>query len=197
MEISGDFRSLEVSESFKTSSCREISVKGCKLTFVADNLAYQSVLGFTEMLSPGFCCEICLTEQKDFKFYRRETTSSLRKPEETAKIATDVVQGKIVMGRKRLCLHRTKSFDPCRNITAELQHDILEGGLGYTIKLVLTKLVEGKVGSFFEINRKINSFGYGIDNRSKPSEIDDFIFKNEKDHSLKQKASQMFALYRF
>ena len=197
MEISRDIISLEVCESFKTSSGREISVKGCKLTFVADNLAYHSVLGFTEKFSSGFCCEICLTEQKDFKFYRRETTSSLRNPDETAKIATDVVHGKIVMGIKRLCLLRTKNFDPYRNLTADLQHDILEGGLGYTIKLVLTKLVEGKVVSLFEINRRINSFGYGIDKTSKPSEIDEVKFKNEKDHSLKQKASQMFALYRF
>ena len=197
MEISRDIRSLEVCESFKTSSGHEISVKGCKLTFFADNLAYHSVLGCTEKFSSGFCCEICLTEQKDFKFYRRETTSSLRNPDQTAKIATDVVHGKIVMGIKRLCLLRTKNFDPYRNLTADLQHDILEGGLGYTIKLVLTKLVEGKVVSLFEINRRINSFGYGIDKTSKPSEIDEVKFKNEKDHSLKQKASQMFSLYRF
>ena len=135
-EISRDSRSLEVCESFKTSSGRKISVKGCKLTFVDDILAYHSVLGFTEKFSSVFCCEICLTEQKDFKFYRRETTPSLRNPDETAKIATPVVQGKIFMGRKRLCLLRTKSFDPYWNLIAVLQNDILEGGLGYRIKLV-------------------------------------------------------------
>ena len=171
-------------------------MKGFRLTLVADSLAYHSFLGFTEKFSSGFCWEICLTEQKDFKLYRRETTSSLRNPDVSAKIATDVVQRKIVMGIKRFCLLWTKSFDPHRNLTSDLQHDILEGGLGYTINLVFTKLVEAEIVSLFEINRRINSFDYGIDKKSKP-EIDEVKFKNEKDHSLKQKASQMFALFRF
>ena len=59
----------------------------------------------------------------------KETTSSQRNPDECAKIATDVAHGKIVMGIKRLCLLRTKNFEPYRNLTADLQHDILEGGL--------------------------------------------------------------------
>ena len=100
------------------------------------------------------------------------------------------------MGTKRLCLLRRKSFDPCRNLTANLEHDILEGWLGYTIKLVLTKLVEAKVVRLFKINRRINSVGYGNDKTSKNSEIQEVKFKTEQDHSLKQQASQMFALYR-
>ena len=107
-------------------------------------------------------------------------------------MATEVVLGKFVKGIKRLCLLRTKSFDPYRNLTADLQHDKLEGGLSYTIMLVLTKLVEGKNVRFFEINRRNNSFGYGIDKTSKLSEIHEVKFKSEKDHSLKQKAFYRF-----
>ena len=54
---------------------------------------------------------------------------------------------------------QTKSFDPHRNLTADSQHDIPEGGLGYPNKLLLTKLVEIKVVRLFEIICKINVFG--------------------------------------
>ena len=170
---------------------------GCKLTFVADNPAYHSVLGSTKKFSSGFWCKIRLTEQNDVKFYRRETTSSLRNPDLSAKIATDVVHRKIVMEMKRLCLLWTKSFDSYRVFTADLQHDIMESGLYYRNKLVLTKLVGAKVVGVFEIIRRINSFGYGIGKTSKPSEIDKVKITNEKDQSLKQKASHLFSLYQF
>ena len=112
-------------------------------------------------------------------------------------MTTDAVHGKIVMGLKRLCLLRTNFFYPYRKLTAKVQHDKLEGGLGHTIKLVLKELVEAKVVNLFQVKRSINSSGYGIDRTGKISEIKEVKFNNEKDDSLKQKASQMFARYRF
>ena len=57
-ELFHDISSLEVCESFKTSSGRAISVKGCKLTLSADNLACSSVLGLTKMFWSGFVAKL-------------------------------------------------------------------------------------------------------------------------------------------
>ena len=67
-EFSRDIR-LETCEGFKISSGRQISVRGCKLTFVADNLAYHSVIGCTEKFSSCDFAEIVSQNQRTSNFF--------------------------------------------------------------------------------------------------------------------------------
>ena len=150
--ISSDLETLEQPFSITTTSGRVLHVDSCYISFVADNLAYHAVMGFSESFSSGHCCEKCLVQPKDFKFHREKTPSIIRDPKATDECAKNNLTGKIVLGIKKPCLLRTNTFNLYHNNTVDIQHNLLEGGVGYTIKTVLRTLVAGKFFSVSELN---------------------------------------------
>ena len=114
------------------------------MNFVADNLAYHAVFGFVESFSKGSCCEKCTTPQSDFASVFEENVAKLRTPESCRKDVA--VKGS---GVKNLCSLETSFFDPYKNFTADLHHDIFQGGLMHTVKIVLHNLIF--VSGFFTL----------------------------------------------
>ena len=65
-------------------------------------------------------------------------------------------------------------------------HDILEGCLEYEVKELLKYLIQAKLITVNELNKRIEAFPYGYsDAKNNPSIISDKTLKSQ-DHSLKQ-----------
>ena len=165
--ITNDLKKLENGITFATKSGKSLTVKANRLSFVADNLAYHSVFGFNENFSGGLCCEKCTVPQSKFKETFEEKVQELRS---AASCLNDV--GVTGSGVKSLCRLKTSFFEPYDNFTADLHHDIFQGGLMHTVKLVLNNLIfESGYLSLQDLNSWINWFNYGRDVDGKPSEF--------------------------
>ena len=76
-------------------------------------------------------------------------------------------------GVKRKCYLETSYFSSYWNWTTDIQHDLFEGGVQYTVKLVLHQLVVvQKIFSCDMLNYRLNSFAYAREKDGKPTEID-------------------------
>ena len=63
-----------------TRSGKEFILFGNGMTFVADNLAYNAVMGFNEIFSAGSCCSKCVIPQSMFIERHEECFDELRTP---------------------------------------------------------------------------------------------------------------------
>lgn len=174
-KISLELDSLRCGVEVTTRGNQKWLIRGAAASFVADNLAYHAVFGFTENFSSGRPCEKCTIEQKFFKKNYVENLRKNRSSISIEKIVTDINNGTHqrlpFRGVNRACALRTADFDPYENMTVDLQHDIFEGVAQYTIKCVLKHLIRSKYFTALELNRRLNAFYYGMDNDGKPSEM--------------------------
>ena len=63
-----------------TRSGKEFILFGKGMTFVADNLAYNAVMGFNESFSAGSCYSKCVIPQSMFKDRQEECFDELKTP---------------------------------------------------------------------------------------------------------------------
>ena len=84
-------------------------------------------------------------------------------------------------------LNTSRFFHVTEGLAPDIMHDVLEGCLQYEVKELLKYFVlDQKLISFAELNRKIESFPYGyIDSPNKPIPIMSTSLTSS-DHSLKQ-----------
>ena len=165
--ITNDLVKLENGISITTKNGKVLKIKAKKMSFVADNLAYHAVFGFNENFSSGMCCEKCFVPQSKFKQVFEEDAEKLRSP---ASCISNV--GVAGSGMKSVCRLKTSFFEPYENFTVDLHHDIFQGSLMHTVKLVLNSLIfELGFLSLQDLNSRINWFNYGRDIDGKPSEF--------------------------
>ena len=189
--ISEDLKQLEKGMKILTRSGKEFILFGKGMTFVADNLAYNAVMGFNESFSAGSCCSKCVIPQSMFKDRHEECFDELRTPSrciENFELKCN--------GVRRVCELKTNFFNPYENFTGDLHHDIFQGGLMHTLRVVLNDLIPDYL-TINDLNYRINHFGYGRDIDGKPSEISYDRVKDKSAGHFKQKYDQMFTLFRF
>ena len=120
----------------------KITITGAQLSIVVDNAEYHLALAFVKSLSKAFCCERCLTSVDDFNGHFDQSKCLLRsfksftKNVEKAQLNRRPSKG--VRAKSHL---ETKNFSAYRNWTADIQHDLFEGGTQYTLKLVIHNLI--------------------------------------------------------
>ena len=110
LEISRDIKPLEVCESFKTSSDREVPVKGSKLTFVAGNLAITVSLALQRNSRLVFVPKFVLRNKRTSKVIAEKLHSHSGTQTTVPKSQQMWFTEKIVIGLKRSCLLRTKKI---------------------------------------------------------------------------------------
>lgn len=97
-------------------------------------------------------------------------------------------------------LHASKYFLCTSNPSFDLLHDVLKGVGEMELKLVINHFVHSPEYDLTlnEFNQRINMFTYGKDEiKNKPSSnFSDSSLKNLTDHSLSQKAAQVWCLLR-
>jgi len=97
-------------------------------------------------------------------------------------------------------LHSSCNFRLYNNWVLDILHDLFEGIVEYTLKLVLNQfIIVRKLCTIEDLNRRIHSFVYGLtDVRNKPSSnFTSDALKNVANHTLKQKGAQVWCLLRF
>ena len=172
--ISKDLESLEEPFNVVTDEGTKITITGGQFTFVADNAEYHSALGFVKSFSKSFCCERCLTTVDDFNKHFDQSKCLLRSFKSFKKnVEKAEFNRQPSKGVRAKCHIETKYFSAYRNWTADIQHDLFEGGTQYTLKLVIHDLiVSRKVISIDILNYRLQSFAYGREIDGKPTEID-------------------------
>ena len=101
-----------------------------------------------------------------------------------------------INGVKTFCFLQTDHFDPYKNFTCDLHHDIFQGSLMNIIRVVSNDLVPECL-SVNILSSRINNFGYGRDIDGKPSELDFDRIKDKSQGHFREKYDQMFTLYCF
>ena len=67
----------------------------------------------------------------------------------------------------------------------DVMHDLLEGYVPYTMKLMLNKLLDEKLFTLEQLNNTISHFNYGNDMRNRPNVLSTKVLSSG-DHSLNQ-----------
>lgn len=86
----------------------------------------------------------------------------------------------------RCALNTLKYFHVCNfGLPPDMMHDLLEGYVPYTMKLMLRKMLDGKLFTLEQLNNIIIHFNYGTDGRNKPNVLNSKVLSSA-DHSLNQ-----------
>ena len=173
-KISEDLKKLERPFNVLTKGGSTISVLGAHFSFVADNAEYHSALDFVKNFAKGFCCERCFVSAENFSNYLIESSCPIRKVSSFERhLQRAQSTQRPSKGVKGKCYLETSYFSSYRNWTKDIQHDLFEGGVQYTVKLVLHQLVVvQKIFSCEKLNYRLNSFAYAREKDGKPTEID-------------------------
>ena len=177
-------------------------VRGSLAIVSADGLAAHSLFGF---LSPSAnkLCRLCLASRQDiqtkFCLDDFELRSEIQHDQEVLMCPRDATLCRESAVRRSCILNESRYFHVTTNFVFDAMHDFLEGICPYEVKLLLkTFIFDKKLLTLETLQRRIRYFKYGFTERkNKPSDtIDGRILNNVQEHSLKQKAMQMWCLVR-
>lgn len=146
-------------------------VKPKLLQAVGDNLALNTVLGFTSSFSANFFCRYCKTHKSDT---RRQTVENIALLRTQENVDADIEQGDLSQtGLHRSCaLNRLSYYHVSHNKAPDLMHDFLEGILPFELKIVIGELVKQGRFTTDEMNDRIQAFSYGkTEQANRPSPI--------------------------
>ncbi|XP_033229640.1 uncharacterized protein LOC117181182 [Belonocnema kinseyi] len=100
--------------------------------------------------------------------------------------------------RSDCCLEDSRNFKVSQNKIFDGMHDILLGIGPMTLKLIIHHFVfEERLFSVHYLNGRIFAYSYGrLERKNKPPNLNHNNIRNVKDHSLSQKAMQMWCFLR-
>lgn len=198
-----ELKKLESDEGviINVNQSKSFKVRGSIAMVSADNLGANSLFGFVESFGANKPCRVCTGTKHDFQRKFTEDDFQLRSEEEHNEHVQALLinpQSCAESGVKRPCiLNTSRYFHVTKNFCPDVMHDILEGVAPMEVKLVLKELI--LIEDLFtleQLNFKILSHSYGFaDDKNKPSPIMHHTLTSS-DHSLKQRAAQMWCLLR-
>lgn len=161
---------------------------------VGDNLAVNSVLGFSSGFTANYFCRECRSHRNECQTQVVEKKDDLRTKQN---FAEDLLIGNLTLTgvATNSSLNTLSYFHVVDNSTFDIMHDLLEGVVPLTVKLVLKELIDEEAFSLEELNSRIVSFSYGfVDKQNCPTPITMSSLMNPKGSSG-QKAAQMNCLF--
>ena len=132
---------------------------------VGDNLALNTVLGFTTSFSANYFCRFCKTKKVDTHQQVEEDETSLRTQNS---IDDDIARANL----SDTGLHRSSKlnnltyYHVADNLAPDIMHDFHEGLLAIELKLLIAELVSQRRFQLHELNARIQSFSYGFTEQS-------------------------------
>lgn len=162
--------------------------------FIGDNLAANTVPGFSKGFNALHSCRFCLTATKNFNSVFEESSCVKRTKDSLEK---HVIQGDVsssgVSGPSALMF--LQNADTLDIMATDVAHDILEGTFEYDFGLVLHQLIyQDKYFTLDELNSRIDKFNYGKNeknNRPLPIRAKQIEAKH-----IKMSAGEAFTLIR-
>lgn len=124
-----------------------------------DNLALNSILGFSPGFNHNYFCRICKTK-KTISLLPFSATGEIRNPENYEKDLTDTYQNTGV--REKSPLNKIPSFHVTKNFSSDLMHDCFEGVIKYGMVSSVKYFIEDK--KYFDLptlNKRMKFFNYG------------------------------------
>lgn len=194
------YRLIEVLNDLDTSGIEIVTKHGKKKIFlslaliVGDNLALNSVLGFSRSFSANHFCRICKTDKELSKTLFEEETDKLRTFENYMDdVNLDDTYSTGI--RENSIFNNINNYHVTQNIYADILHDMLEGVLNYDFCHIILLFFKNKSFDLELLNiRKVN-FDYGeIESGNKSPEIEMHHLKNFK---LKMSAREMLTFAHF
>lgn len=172
-------------------------VRGSLINVAGDNLGINSVFGFTECFVANYYCRMCECHKTECqsmtkankKMYR--TVASYQKYLKIAENPKKKLDLTVTKGIRRKCkFNDLKFFHTAKNWYVDCMHDCLEGTIIYNLHDFFKILIEKKILTADEIQRRVRDFNYSPSFRKdKPSLI------NLDKHNLNQNASQLYCLF--
>jgi hypothetical protein len=172
-------------------------------SFIGDTLAANDILGFSGPSSTHFCRQ-CMINRKDFHANPlhdarvRTVTTHKRQLEHLIRTDYDAKVVKKYGVKEDSILNSLKNFHCTTNYVFDPMHDLLEGVVPMTIKLILKHLIQKrKLFTVFDFNARIEKFRYGVeDTKNRPAANFTSAMLNSKSNKLKQKSAQCWLLLR-
>lgn len=179
----------------------DISQKHYKGTLVSlshDNLGGNQLFGMVESFSATYYCRICLSEKTLAQRMNVQDDKLLRNNdlyEQHCNLLQSSESASHIFGIKcRSLLNNLNNFKLCENPSVDIMHDLLEGVVQLEIKAYLKFLISEKVVTINELNQRIQSFNYGINERAnRPSPI----CLDKLGHAIGQRAAQTLCLIKY
>ncbi|KAJ8018461.1 hypothetical protein HOLleu_43537 [Holothuria leucospilota] len=178
-----------------------LKVHGTLTSVCGDTMALHDLFGFLSPSANKFC-RMCLAGRNDRgSFFEEEhfTMRSIEEHDENTELALGLRNGDSTTGVKgKSILNELRYFHVVTNYNFDIMHDMLEGVCPFEVKLILRQVIlEEHLISLEDLNGRITAFSYSFtDKKNKPTVISLSTLRNLKDHSLGQKASQMWCLVR-
>lgn len=171
-----------------------IKLKGTICNMAFDNLGGNTCLGFAESFNANYFCRICETPKEICQTLTYEIPSYLRTEESYNQILSNIQNKKFDLtmskGIKLFCsLNNLKYFHITRNISVNLDHDLNEGIIPFTLRKLFVHCITMSLMSLNELENRICSHNYGYLNRKNIPSILCIDKKN-----LNQNASQLYCL---
>lgn len=177
---------------------QEYFVKGTIATVCADNLSAHALAGFSCSFNSGRVCRYCLCHHKDIAAKTREEDCVLRAPAvheyHLNCVATDPSAAAAYGVNGPCALSVLPHFEVTKAFPPDVMHDVLEGVVPLTLKLVIKALHKDKFVTITDLNNRLKDFGFGQnDKRNKPPLIPEKLSANG--HVI-GKATEKWTLFR-
>jgi hypothetical protein len=171
-----------------------VIVRAAVVLISADNLGFNSLLGFSEGFSAKKFCRFCDCIRDETDTHYVEADCSIRTVGSyNASVACihDQSYDPRARGIQRGCiLNQLQYFHPMQNYLIHVMHDFLEGVVPFELGLILTELNMNEFITLDSSNLAISFFNYSLaDRNSRPPSLSSV-------HSLKMSASDMWCFVR-
>lgn len=133
----------------------QLNIKFGLVTITGDNLALNSILGYTESFSSTYYCRVCISPKNDMMQATLENTDTVRLIQDYDKHLNERI------GLKEPCIWNTlNKFHIYDNYCADIMHDLYEGIFRYDMALIIKTLINQKCFTLNELNNRIRFFTY-------------------------------------
>ncbi|XP_051158001.1 uncharacterized protein LOC127279603 [Leptopilina boulardi] len=192
-----DFHSLSTKGIKLNIDDQEITVYFECVLILGDKLGLNTICGFYQNFSKSkYYCRICTASQEQCKTLTTENKNLLRTLKSNE---ADILIDPSLYGIKEYCIfNRIPKFHISKNVTVDAMHDVPEGVAVYSTGKVLESLIDKKIITLEELNRRIETFPYNdVEKSNKPMPLFYTQGKKCKKLKIKQSASEMLCLVRY
>lgn len=170
-------------------------LKIAMFNIAGDNLGINVLFGFSAGFNARYFCRFCTCTKEETQTMAEENSSKIRTPASyDAQIKRKLLDPNLNLqqtkGVQKNCLFNDlPSFHVCRNVSADIMHDVLEGTVPYFLHEFFSYTIREKICKESDIIQRVRDFNYGVLNsKNKPS-----LIRIER-KNLGQNATQSYCL---
>lgn len=172
----------------------KLLVKFILIIISGDNLAVNSLLGFSKSFSANHFCRFCVKSKDETKTLCVEDKVSLRDPKNYLEgLALKFFRETGLM--ENLIFNNLSYFHCCNNKSVDIMHDFYEGICHYDLCNIILYFIQKNCFTLDQLNNRISSFPY---NKYETQYIPKIItIEKLKSNSLKMTAREMMSFVNF